>query len=263
MSPIGYFFTLIAPGNATVLTSSMTFVICAFANGYFGIKASALIISDTVDLRWILHISPGYNAFLLVVFGAALQEPQGTMRWAIIRELYNAKMLPENGEVAQRDPHFDWSWHSNALRNLALFGLALRILTLLIFYCRSTYTFRGTWTHAKHNVSRFVCKRLKKARESLSGELESEKTRRSKSRPPPHGGTQGTADFLAARAGITDIGTAGLDKGNLTSTQSPPPQLASQTLPRSALLKKGSSVGVPIATAMAEEQGTCNAQEDI
>ena len=55
LSPFGYVFALVAPANATVLTSSITFVFCAFASGFFGVRASEL----PEGAVWLLRLSPG------------------------------------------------------------------------------------------------------------------------------------------------------------------------------------------------------------
>ena len=143
LSPLGYVFTLIAAGNATVLTSSATFVLCAFANGFFGIKRSQL--SESV--RWLLNLSPGYPAFMLVSYGAALGEPLATKRWAIIRQLWYAQLVPtgDDGYVTEfgDDPESSGRhvWAEQCMLNLFLIGLVLRVLTLVLFYFRSSFTF--------------------------------------------------------------------------------------------------------------------------
>ena len=168
LSPLGYIFTLIATGNATVLTSSATFVFCAFANGFFGIKRTMLFDR----FRWLLRMSPGYPAFLLVSYGSALGEPLSTKRWAIIRQLYMAEMLPmlpiqEFNETEAPPPpppppsiaefgddpndpsrHL---WAEESMLNLFIIGLVLRVATLILFYFRSTFTLVG-WTDNLHNA---------------------------------------------------------------------------------------------------------------
>merc|ERR1712070_964406 len=57
MSPLGYLCALLAPGNATVLASSITFVLCAFMNGFFGVTLSSLDRGSAV--HYLLNHSPG------------------------------------------------------------------------------------------------------------------------------------------------------------------------------------------------------------
>lgn len=144
LSPLGYIFMLVAPGNATTFTTSVSFVSCAFLNGFFGIKRSTL----PDNIRWLLQLSPGYPAFQLVAYGAALGEPLSTSRWAIIRFLWMAEVLPLNGEAivefdgdAGDEDRMLWSTESKL--NLLVIGLVLRVVTLILFYFRSTFTLSG------------------------------------------------------------------------------------------------------------------------
>lgn len=139
LSPLGYIFTLLAPANATVLTSSATFVLCAFMNGYFGIK----LASVPESVRWIVEWSPGYASFFLLSFGSAVDMPFSTTRWSLTKFLQFAEMLPRHHapegylvlEDWERDIH---PWRRNNLIKLALFGLVLRLLTLFFFVKRSS-----------------------------------------------------------------------------------------------------------------------------
>jgi len=162
LSPLGNIFSLVARNNATVLTSSVTFVLCAFMNGFFGIKRSAL----PENMRWLLCLSPGYPALLMMAFGAALAEPLSTKRWAIVRQLQFAKLVPmfnDTDEVAEfgEDPTEPGrhQWREDAMLNLFIIGLVLRLLTLALFYKRSTFKLGG-WTYRLRSAVRMrLCRR--------------------------------------------------------------------------------------------------------
>ena len=139
LTPLGYIFGLLAPGNATVLTSSATFVLCAFANGYFGIKLASIPLS----MQPLLKASPGYAAFFLVSFGSAVAEPHSTTRYALTRLLQYAAMLPGPVSGGNRYVLYRWetgqeNWLLEYTVNLAIFGLLMRILTWVLFFSRST-----------------------------------------------------------------------------------------------------------------------------
>ena len=145
MSPLGYIFTLMAPGNANVLTTCTTFVICAFANGFFGIKLSMI----TSSMRWMVKLSPGFSAFKLVSVASALAEPFSTKRWALLRQLRGARMIPQGkSELLQYElEHVDWV--SVELKSLLLVGLVLRVVAMVFFYARSNFQLVGRTEHAR------------------------------------------------------------------------------------------------------------------
>jgi len=180
MTPLGYIFGLLAPGNATVLTSSTTFVLCAFANGYFGIKLSSV----PLNVQPILKASPGYAAFFLVSFGSAVAEPHSTTRYALTRLLQFAGMLPgpvtgENKYALYKYEHGDYNWLLEYTVNLAMFGLLMRILTWVLFFSRST------------PVSAWMVKLVARLRARLRGE------------PRPKG--DATADYLDGKINFEHI----------------------------------------------------------
>jgi len=152
LSPLGYIFTLAASGNATVFTSSTTFVLCAFGNGFFGIKRGAL----PANMRWALELSSGYPALMLIAYGSALAEPHSLRRWAIIRQLYYAGLTPMDGDkIANGESSDDvlyQDWARASVWNLVWIGLVLRCVTLILFSLRSTDLMGGA--HKLHKIVR-------------------------------------------------------------------------------------------------------------
>ena len=138
-SGLGYLFTLIAPNNANVLTATVVVLVCCLTNGFFGIKASMA--------HAILQVSPGFNSYLLLAFGACQAEPFDTTRIILMRFLRDSGMIPQDvaGVLAYEtgeDP-----WRSNALRNLYLFGIVIRAISLFLFYFRSHFSIEGAIKH--------------------------------------------------------------------------------------------------------------------
>ena len=211
LSPLGYIFGLVAPGTATVLTTSVTLVICAFINGLFGLKRSAL----PPDAQWVMDWSPGYCVYLLLSFGSALKTPFGTKRWFIIRQLYWAKMVPLDereeavlefeceGGASQYEcdtAAFTWKWV--AIRHLLILGLALRLITLIIFRFRSFLMIGNktklVWRQTMGNILLQVRKALPCLRGARQPEIPAEdsdqlkkQNRKRISRIPSKGGPAG------------------------------------------------------------------------
>lgn len=90
--------------------------------------------------------SPGTGSFQLVAFGAAVARPFDTQRWAVIRQLLYAGLVPEG-----QDPYYG-PWENRCYMALALFGGVLRVAALVIFFLRSTFVLKGTLTHFKLTV---------------------------------------------------------------------------------------------------------------
>ena len=152
MSPLGYLFMLIAPANANVLTATVTVLICCLTNGFFGVKASMLGNSSSV-----LGISPGYNSYMLVAFGSCVNEPFDTTRAFNMKLLRDAGMLPEERDAVYDYEVGNYPWRLNAHRNLFLFGLAVRLIALVLFYIRSNYSIEGFQKHVSTRISDLFC----------------------------------------------------------------------------------------------------------
>jgi ABC-type multidrug transport system ATPase subunit len=145
LSPLGYIFTLVAPSNTTVLTTSATFVICAFLNGFFGVRISKV----PHNVQWLLQLSPGHSAFRLMSLGAVLSEPFSTKRWSLIRQLWYTRMIPESrGDVLAYELQ-QVPWRAEALWTLAVVGFVLRVFTIILFHIRSNVVMAGAWDRAR------------------------------------------------------------------------------------------------------------------
>jgi len=174
ISPLGYLCTLLAPGNATVLASSITFVLCAFMNGFFGLVLSSLVKDGA--MRTLLNISPGKASFFLLFFGNAVESPFGEGRAWAITKLQENGFLPdfecahnnytcislERDAVLQEELGIS-GWRKKAYVDLILFGLICRVVALALFCGRSKVKLAGTWRHLRHGpAGRFqqVCERI-------------------------------------------------------------------------------------------------------
>ena len=152
MSTFGYIFMLIAPANANVLTATMVVLVCTLTNGLFGVKAVAL-----GPMRGLLHISPGYNSYLLVSVGAIVAEPFDVTRAFLMNLLRVAGLLPVSRADVYAYETEQFPWRSNSHRDLLLFGLIGRIIALVLFYLRSHYSFEGLLKHIFSRISDMAC----------------------------------------------------------------------------------------------------------
>jgi len=142
MSPIGYVFTLIAPGNAIVLTSSATLVTCAFGTGFFGIKMKSLPGVLKKVFPW---LSPGCPSLFLIGVGSAINRPLSVPRAVLLNAMMSAGLLEKNAttnildDVQMQESNDAWATDITypGLLQLLTFGCVLRLLTIVLFYCRS------------------------------------------------------------------------------------------------------------------------------
>jgi len=140
VSPLGYLFSIISPGNANVITATVVVLFFNVGNGFFGIKASS---ASALGLLPLLQMSPGFNAFLLVCFGACVAEPFDTTRWFMMRQLRQTGMIPHDVEGIYAYETGASPWRSDALLRLALFGLVVRAIVLVAFVAQSHVSFKG------------------------------------------------------------------------------------------------------------------------
>jgi len=140
-SPFGYIFTLIAPGNAVVLTSSAALVSCAFGTGFFGLKLLSLTPGLRTAFRW---ITPGCPAFYLLSFGSAIYNPVSLPRAFLLYQLRLAGLvMPPNPAGPLDDVRIEQSgeaWQHESLMQMFTFGLILRALTIVLFTWKSNDT---------------------------------------------------------------------------------------------------------------------------
>ena len=161
-SPFGYIFTLLAPNNAAVLTSSVVILICCLTNGLLGVTGTLL---NDMGHFWILELSPGYNSFFLTALGGAIAEPYSVQRFQQMKFLVDSGLLPK---CCSRDASDSarplgvedyesgsYPWYSIGMRNLFLFGLVMRVITIIIFV-RSVSS-RSRASRAPAARSRFAC----------------------------------------------------------------------------------------------------------
>jgi len=161
IAPLGYLCTLLVPGNATVLASSITFVLCAFMNGFFGLTLSSLNKGST--LWTLLNASPGKASFHLLFWGNAVASPFGSARaWSTLQLQQNG-LLPsfdcasqnytckglEQAAILREELGLS-GWRQRAYFDLILFGLICRMLALVLFCGRSKIKLAGTWRHLRH-----------------------------------------------------------------------------------------------------------------
>ena len=180
LAPLGYIFTLAAPSNANVLTSGVAFVICAFTTGFFGIRWSAA----PPAIRGFLDLSPGRHSFFLLAFGSATAFPRGLTRYTIMRMLRDAGLLPKpvfNPEMSSEEraelfaaakadvaswEMMPWeSWQQGAYISMFWVGIFLRLLTLVLFYCRSNINISGMKRHFNQQT---LPRLMAQAREALT-----------------------------------------------------------------------------------------------
>ena len=168
ISPLGYLFALLAPGNATVLASSVTFVLCSFVNGYFGVR---LIDLDRGSfMRKLIDTSPGKTSLKLLFFGLAVELPFGEARAWLIRELRTSGVLPNFGcqwnnytcasseqNAILQEELGTTGWWSNDVSSLLACGAIFRVVALVLFVCRSRIDLAGTWRHLRNGPpGRFI-----------------------------------------------------------------------------------------------------------
>ena len=140
-SPFGYLFTLLAPGNAVVLTSSAALVSCAFGTGFFGLRLKSLPQAMRGVFAW---LSPGCPSLYLLSYGSAIYRPLSIPRAALLTHLLNAGLITqEDDDTPINDVHMETSgehWERESLLQLLVFGCVLRVLSLLLFTWRSNNT---------------------------------------------------------------------------------------------------------------------------
>ena len=148
LSPLGYVFTLVAPGNAVVLTSSAALVTCAFGTGFFGLKLRDLPESMRNLLPW---LSPGCPALSLISVGSTLHRPLSTPRATVLTHLLNAGLLTQPDAMTPlEDVHLGTSgkwWQRDSVVQLLAYGSALRLLAMVLFVWRNNSTWRR-WFNA-------------------------------------------------------------------------------------------------------------------
>lgn len=156
LSPVGYFFHLITPGNAIVLTSSVTLIFCAFTTGFFGLRVLMLTPTLANALIW---LSPGPAIFFRLTWGAIVTMPFGAEREYLTQKLTESGLFAaimgtsrqtSEGEVLllgvpanEEKGHMldlelgrvGWGWRSAAV--LLTFGTVFRAIVLLLFVLRN------------------------------------------------------------------------------------------------------------------------------
>lgn len=126
--PIGYLFSIVSPNNGVVITAAVVILMFNVGNGFFGLRAIDL---SGFALR-VLKVTPGFNAFQLVSFGACVAEPFDTTRWFIMNQLRTVGVIPQGVDEIHTYETQN-TWRVEAQLRLVWFGLVLRILVLIIF----------------------------------------------------------------------------------------------------------------------------------
>ena len=145
MSPLGYLFTLLAPGNAVVLTSSVTLITTAFGTGFFGIKANLLTPRSSSLLPW---LSPGAPGFFRIAFGATVAHPKAVDRSVLTNQLRasgifasimgdNDRSFTNSGQYIQDFEEGNLDWQGRTFAQLFVFGVTVRIVCLALFVSRN------------------------------------------------------------------------------------------------------------------------------
>jgi len=132
------------------------------------------------SMLWLLQISPGYNAFLLVTFGACVAEPFDTTRWFITRQLRTTGMIPFDVEGIYNYEVGNTPWRSDALIRLAIFGAVVRAIVLILFMLQSHFSFVGFFAVVKTRIRDCFkrCAKGKRSAKTLLSEMESVMERR-------------------------------------------------------------------------------------
>lgn len=150
LSPIGYVGSLVAPSNADVLTSGVTFVICAFTTGFFGVRAADL--SDTANA--LLDLSPGRQSFFMIAFGTALEFPHSLDSAFIYSQLLKEGLLPNDKVSVSRYESSDIDWFRKGANTMIVFGFVLRLIALVNFWIRANINLSGEWRHFKTKMEK-------------------------------------------------------------------------------------------------------------
>jgi len=140
-SPLGYVFTLVAPGNAVVLTSSAALVYCAFGTGFFGLKLLDLSPGFRSVFPW---LSPGCPALYLLSFGSAIYRPLSLPRAFLLYQMLLAGLVERPTPTAPIDDvrieQSDEFWQRESMLQMFVFGSVLRVATLVLFTWRGNST---------------------------------------------------------------------------------------------------------------------------
>jgi len=145
LSPIGYVGSLVAPSNADVLTSGVTFVICAFTTGFFGVRAADL----SGGANALLELSPGRQSFFMVAFGTALEFPHSLDSAFIYSQLIKEGLLPNDKGLVSRYESSDIDWFRKGANTMVVFGFVLRLIALVMFWVAANINLSGEWRHLK------------------------------------------------------------------------------------------------------------------
>jgi len=128
ISPVAYACTVLAPHNATILTSVLVLVSCLLFAGMFAVLPSALPPLGNA----LLGLSPGRwlcEALLLVTL---VRMPFGISRLYNLSELQRIGYLSSDEAEAVRAQMPHPPWWTQCMSHLFLLGLGARLLTLLL-----------------------------------------------------------------------------------------------------------------------------------
>ena len=151
MATVGYICSMLLPHNSTMLTTALTLISFAFLSGPL---VGPAFLPDS--MKWIFELNPGYNAFMQLGFGNAVQMPFSVARWRLTNVLMMSKMLPEDIDEIDALEQNEWLWLRPSIIWMLGFGAVTRVIAVVVFVLRdaSFYKFKA--------ISRWCAKRFRR-----------------------------------------------------------------------------------------------------